>query len=88
MGVHLPNSKIGHLPSGRGELSDPLASDSKLHHQLPTQLHLLGQTVLSVPLTMEEQGLVMVALHEGLQMEHRLEAHEERMEHGSSNRSY
>jgi hypothetical protein len=35
MGVHLPNSKIGHLPDDRGELSDPLASDSKLHHRSP-----------------------------------------------------
>jgi hypothetical protein len=36
MGIRLPDSEIGHLPSGRGELGDPLTSDSKLHRRLPT----------------------------------------------------
>jgi hypothetical protein len=29
-GIHLPDSKIGHLPSGSGELGDPLVSGGKL----------------------------------------------------------
>jgi hypothetical protein len=30
-GVHLPNSKVGHLSDGRGELDDFLLSGSELH---------------------------------------------------------
>jgi hypothetical protein len=31
MGVHFPDSKIGHLLGGRGELSDSLAISDELH---------------------------------------------------------
>lgn len=69
-GVHFANLKAGHLLDDRGELGDSLASSGELHHQLPMEPSLLGEMVPNIPLAVEEQGLVVAALHEGLGRKH------------------
>jgi hypothetical protein len=88
IGIRLPDSEIGHLLDNKSELGCPLTSGGKFCGPLPTQPCLHGKMILEVPLTMDEQGLLVAMLHEGLQRRHGLEAHEGQTKHGSMNRSY